>query len=499
MARNSANNFLVGMIGGYGLGRRMKEDRARDAMEKELAGINDVTQTEVASGEDALAAARRAREIALAGATDDAQRQQIEAGYAPTLTALEAEQSRPASTVQTFGVGQNFNQVADKAALPAAQIAAREGVYRRFGKDEEADRLQDRAMNREATQLNIDAAKNAKEARDRLTRVDGATSAYTKSLLQGADGSTRQLTPEDIDSIDMFRQGALFQQGAFSEARELGDKMIVRRTAVLKANEAERKSDAAAAALAWSKGDPKPVMTLYNKHALNNEDVIDAKSDGKGNVALVLKDKVTGQTYSQTIKEDQIPRIIEIMGGDAGTLAQIEQRSFAERMALNADRRASSAEARAAQAHELALPAAKVAAALGTAQIAYSKETDPAKKAALLEEINSLQATGGVGKDAPAEVKLANAFRRAGLAKTDAEALKMATTTKDMSPEKMRFELAKSFSQGGTMPAADVKKAVDEIMASLGAAESGGAKSGPVRIIGKLPNEAPLRPITPPR
>jgi len=62
--------------------------------------------------------------------------------------------------------------------------------------------------------------------------------------------------------------------------------------------------------------------------------------------------------------------------------------------------------------------------------------TSPAEPEAVRRGVLSLGLDAG--KDQPAEVRLAMAFMRAGLAKDMAEGLQMATTTKAESPERVR-------------------------------------------------------------
>jgi len=369
MRKRVRGSFLNDLLQGYELGTRIRNDMNDAAMRHQLADVSKVTETTVASGEEAQKAGLDAYNAALSAAETPEDRARVERDFAPTLTALEAEKARPASTVQSFGTGQNFQQAADRDALTDAQIAAREGIYRRFGKDAEADRLQDRALNRksvklgmESAQLNIDAAKYEAGQREKISKVDEATAAYAKTLTTNPDGTTRDLTSEDSGTINRFRVGALLQQGLSAEANKLTGELVAQRTHELTINQAERKNDAHLAALAWNKGDMKLAMALYNKHVKNNEDAIDAQKDGKGNVILTMRDTVTGETYRRTVRDDQMPRMFELMGGDAGTLAQQEARDFERRIRTGADGRAAAADRRAQEAHELALPAAQLAA-----------------------------------------------------------------------------------------------------------------------------------------
>jgi len=102
------------------------------------------------------------------------------------------------------------------------------------------------------------------------------------------------------------------------------------------------------------------------------------------------------------------------------------------------------------------------------AGVALYKENNPNATAAQLEAVRTgiMKAVPEIDKSAPAEVKLANAYVQAGLAKNQADGLRMATQSKADSPEKIRAEIyGKALQSMGTPEAA--KKATDAAMTYL--------------------------------
>lgn len=126
---------------------KAKEMQEAEALKGDLSAVNKdytPTETQVASGEDALAGAQKAKEIALASAADDTQRQQIEQDYADTFKALESDKSRPASVVHSIGIGRQFRQ--QEQPFSDNEVETTKGieqarVYSKYGQPENASRV----------------------------------------------------------------------------------------------------------------------------------------------------------------------------------------------------------------------------------------------------------------------------------------------------------------------------------------------------------------------
>lgn len=316
--------------------------------------------------------------------------------------------------------------------------------------------------------------------------IDSSLGKQFQESLLGEDGKQRQPTAEDFARFDKMRIGKFTGAGLYDEGRQALKDYRTNLTDEIKLKETQLKAAASDAAVALKQGRLDAVQSSLQAaySAVPNGEKIEGLAKVGDKYELTMSDG--GQVATRVVSEQQLKDMIEVMAGGAGAIVAQETRKLEQklRQAQIAASMASTAhnvgaESRAAELHGFALPAAKVASELGTLRMSYAKTEDPAEKEKIGKQISALQATGGADKDAPSEVKLANAFLRSGLAKTDAEALKMATTTKDLSPEKMRFELTKTLTaQLGSNPSR-VKKQVDEIMSTLGAGAPGGGASAP--------------------
>ncbi len=425
--------------------RRQKEWEDAQEIKSKVAAAQGIGVMEQASGADAMSGAQNALQIALARAETPEAKAQVEKDYAETLSALEARKETPAQFLMN---GKTF---ASRPTDDAVASERRSATVAALGADPE------RAMAYEANSMKLDEQRKEQAFKAEIP-------AFMKTT-RSAEAMATGRTPAVADSLaDTAAYLALqAKHGKYDPAAWLSVSEKMQKAEDENFTKAMRKADAGAAI-----GEVLKEFNKSGKQTLKPENVV---SDVMGTVVL---------------RGQKIPTRIITVKDEAGNERQINvaaelsalgetKELLANHFAGKADKRGDaqlslsmSADSRAQTTHELGLPAAQAGATLATLRTAYSGEEDPAKKAKILDRINALQATGGADKDAPAEVKLANAFRRSGLAKSDAEALKMATTTKDMSPEKMRFELMKS---ALTTTMGNVKRAnaiVDEAMSSLG-------------------------------
>jgi hypothetical protein len=138
---------MQGYINGQAIAMASEKANRERAIKDEIAAVDQnftPTQTESASGEDALQAAQRAKDQAQATAADDAQRQKIESDFQPTISALEANRATPASIIRSIGIGQDFRQQAEPFSeneVRSAKAGARADVYSRHGREEDAARV----------------------------------------------------------------------------------------------------------------------------------------------------------------------------------------------------------------------------------------------------------------------------------------------------------------------------------------------------------------------
>lgn len=107
--------------------------------------------------------------------------------------------------------------------------------------------------------------------------------------------------------------------------------------------------------------------------------------------------------------------------------------------------------------------------AAAAAGVALYKQEHPNATPADLEAVKQgvLSAVPKVDSNAPAEVKLANAYMKAGITKTEAEALKMATQSKADSPAKVRADLYGKALASNLGDANKAKQVTEEAMTYL--------------------------------
>ena len=169
-----ALSFIGGLAGGYRLGSTMVGDY-EDAKLKEGLGdagtANGVTETvtgeEAKKAADKLEAVRneefnRARDAALQNGGDgEAAGLAAAQQYDPALKELQSRGASPEYTVMNRGnAGATFNNAqAATATADAANTRGMGDVYKKFGKPEAANRLQQQAMSLEAGALALKDAK----------------------------------------------------------------------------------------------------------------------------------------------------------------------------------------------------------------------------------------------------------------------------------------------------------------------------------------------------
>jgi hypothetical protein len=123
-------------------------------------------------------------------------------------------------------------------------------------------------------------------------------------------------------------------------------------------------------------------------------------------------------------------------------------------------------------------------------QAVLSGTQDPAERAAITQQINDLTGAGGTDTNAPSEVKLAQAAIRAGLHTDMKSALEWATKSKDLSPDKMRFEIYKTALTQSMGDAKKAKEITDEAMGQFGGgAKPAGRPVGAEQVIQTGPNK----------
>ncbi len=209
-----------------------------------------------------------------------------------------------------------------------------------------------------------------------------------------------------------------------------------------------------------------------------------------GELAAIDKDMAAAAAAEWQTKLAMVKTNNEVV--KSGANMAINQVSIG--LAQNADKRATEKAAleREERARELAEKGAKTNAAVELFRQQNPTATPEQIEAVRAGVIPAVPTTDG---NAPAEVKLASAYVRAGLAKDMAGGLKMATQSKDYSPEKVRADI---FGKALTANFGDAKKAqeaADAAMLYLFPVQpaGGGAGAAQVNTIASDPRAVAIR------
>lgn len=212
--------FAEGFQVGFNAARTARENDLRDKL-TEVNKDFTPTQTAVASGVEALTGAQQAKQMALANATDDASRAQIEQEYAPTMQALEADTSRPAGVVHSLGVGNGFQQrdkdfSADEVS--GAKAVAKSGVYSDSGQEDNAQRVLTNEQKRR--EMNDQTELRTVMARPQDARLATVQGGVAEPVNQGLDrqASTAYYERKAPEIIDTY-----LKQGKLDEAKKYRD------------------------------------------------------------------------------------------------------------------------------------------------------------------------------------------------------------------------------------------------------------------------------------
>lgn len=215
--RNRINDFLEGFNGTYNIGKKIASDIEDARLKSGLANVSSQiapTETQAASGEEALRSAQQALDQRLADAADDAQRTQIQADFKPTMDALASQRQTPAGVVHSLGVGSNFqqreNQPFSKQEVDSAKANEVASIYERAGRPDDALRT----------------LSNASKRRDLADQDEIRAITATPTPASVVAGGAKQLRdPLDFYLKDLApkQTQALLKQGRVAEAKQLAD------------------------------------------------------------------------------------------------------------------------------------------------------------------------------------------------------------------------------------------------------------------------------------
>jgi hypothetical protein len=378
-------------------------------------------------------------------------------------------------------MGKTFDRALTDSDRVSAKNLAMSGILTKYGDAEGAMRFQDAALRTQRQdkqdaqgeqRFSWDKARTEREQKlgaeadvdkETMRGVDQKTADWFKSRLANPDGTQRPATIDDHLAASQYRAGALTEAGKVDAAGKVIADHNSQSLIKIQLETAQRDQDLAKTASALAAGDLNSVKDFYNKYVPDGAKVVNVSRDGKGQISIE-RESLDGKPMPPTVLKDtgQLTTALASFK-DPMALYNWTQNEFRNNLALRADSRAGAAEGRAAAS---AADGKKEEAAKVAAGIAIYKETNPNATPAQLEAVRTgiLAAIPKTDANAPAEVKLAQAFINAGLDKDMASALRRASNSKNDSPEKFYQDVYKDALKTNYGDSAKAKAVADQAM-----------------------------------
>lgn len=483
MARRNFSDFFRAFNEGFDTVNKIGKDyeMSKLAREKETQTYTDAQRDEL----EALANARDAEgkpyytvESDPSGKYTVAPNFKDETGAAPTDYA--------ASTMAAKGVsymGKNFDSPMTDAQRNGARSQAMAGVMEKYGDAEGAMRYRQQAQQGALMDMQLTQAKRTGAREDKadavtatLEGVDKEAGDWMKARLKSADGSERAATVDDHLATTQFRVSKLMEAGRASEAGALMKDFNAQALVKIQLETAQRTEALKKTSAALAAGDLNAVKDFYNKYTPDGAQVASVKRDEKGQILIERTTDDGRPMPSHTLKDTGELSAALNSFSDPMALYNWSQNEFRNNLALKADTRAG--QSLGIQQAQLGLSQSSHdekradTAALRTAGVEYEaarqQGDETGMKAATLKLIQAGgTAPGGANANDPAEVKLANAWIRAGVAKDLAEGLRLATSNNGKSEESIRADMYGKALAANFGNAEAAKKATEEGMAYL--------------------------------
>jgi hypothetical protein len=411
------------------------EERA--AMEAKANAVDDNGQPIYTMGTDAQGnVTTTLNKEAVPGAVDEA--------YAPAAMARSGVNF----------LGKTYGAPLTDGQRLGAQQQAMAGVLDKNGDIEGAMRYRQQAKQGELTDMQLAQAVRTGKREDKadeiaaiLEGVDKEAGAWMKTRLIGADGTERTATVDDHLATTQFRANKLMEAGRATEAGALIKDFNAQSLVKIQLETAQRSDALKKTSAALAAGDLNAVKDFYNKFTPDGAQVVSVSRDDKGQI-LIERTTDDGRPMApHTLKDTGELSAALKMFEDPMALYNWTQSEFTRNLQTKADKRADVSLDLQRQTTGATLgaraDAKKASEAAAAAGVALYKEQHPNATPAELDAVKQgvLSAVPKVDANAPAEVKLAKAFKDAGIAKTDEEALRMATQSKSDSPAKVRAEV----------------------------------------------------------
>jgi hypothetical protein len=309
-------------------------------------------------------------------------------------------------------------------------------------------------------------------------QLDTKVGEWFKGRLKNPDGTERAASVDDHLAASQFRAAQLTEAGKLDQAGQVLKDYSAQSFTKIQLEGAERDQALGKTASALAAGDLGSVKDFYNKYVPDGARVTDVQRGANGQI-VIRRETLDGRPMPETIMKD----VGQLASGlaafkDPMAVYQWSQNEFKNTLALRADARADKSLAiqgatLAASREDKQYTRDQVAKKAASAVDLY-KELHPNASPAQLKAVETgiLEATPEAGKNAPAEVKLAQAMVSAGLAPDMKAGLEMAVTRKSQSPAEMHKEFVAAGLKNFQKPD-DAVKSADQVMSSMGYRKSG--------------------------
>lgn len=420
------------------------------------------------------------------------------AGVTPTAAQgdirSEADNDPSVAAVQPSGapryelLGKTYDAPPTEEQQTAAKQLAMAGLYERMGEVGEgmglrrevrrdqlaAEESKMAPLRRRSMELGLQQQEQA--AKDDAARraAEAESQKWWSDRLTSQDGTKRAATPKDFTDFSQQRVYSLIGQGRMDEAAKAFQEHSAQAFVQINLQTAQRKADGENALQALYQGNTKGVLDWYNAYAPDGARAtgITFGKDGSATVQRVGSDGKPAAPLTFKGGSAELAASIK-QGFDPNAMMQWQHQQFSDEMQRRHLALAGAASSRAQAEFDAGAPGRALNKTLAEMQTELLKpDTPPARK----QEIRTALAEAkGEDKNAPAQVKLAEAMVRAGLRPDMRSALEFAMTARDKSPEAVRADIFKTALTANMGNAEAARKTTEEAMRFL--SEGGGASA----------------------
>lgn len=248
--------------------------------------------------------------LAPEGYTPDPGKKQYGLGKNPTEfrdTAYTADEKRQSGlrAQQAFYQGRGDTDQAEKirSQLQGETKEAQDTI--RFNQGTELHKLQTAGLNRTAAREDIVDKDSAIER-----EVDAKIAKDTKAMRVNPDGTERQMSNSDFDSLLLTKGKYLLDAGHSNSAQKIVGEHLIRVEARVKQETASRDKAVGELAMATQAGDFSKVKDFYNTYVHDGAQVTDVVMDAKGVIHVSRKG-----ADGQSLKPSTIGSVAELIKG----------------------------------------------------------------------------------------------------------------------------------------------------------------------------------------